>query len=97
MLKAWNRDAAIKSGRANTRDGRTVVGLREAELDGRPVLVGQVLAGRKGPLLCLENAWWEAGGLGLHGGDDLVDAPARAKKNHRQSRVRNRPGSGIES
>jgi len=73
----WNRKAAIKSQRAKTRDGRYVLNLRESELNGIPVLTGIIChtkqPWKKGQVLVGENAYWESGGLGTHGGDDLVD------------------------
>lgn len=72
----WDRTKALQKKAAWTRDGRIVTQLREATLDGRTVLIG-VITTTKGPwkhgtILQIESAYWERGGLGLHGGDDLV-------------------------
>lgn len=77
----WNREMALRAGQAMTRDGRLVVCLKEATLDGREVLTGLVVrpedAGKRMPRL--ERMVWEAGGLGQHGGDDLVNLVARPR------------------
>ena len=74
----WNREAALEKRQANTRDGRAVLDLREATLDGQTVLVGFVTDEKRpfkrGHIIKGEHHWWGAGGLGCHGGDDLVDA-----------------------
>ena len=75
----WNRQRALRLGKARTRDGRDVINLQEATLDGRQVLIGVIIQ-KKRPYpdhRCLktEHAYWERGGLGFHGGDDLLDAP----------------------
>lgn len=75
---SWNRQKAILTGNAKTRDGRVVVGLKEAVLDGKKVLIGHVSVEKppfkKNKLIKIESSYWESGGLGIHGDDDLVDA-----------------------
>lgn len=75
---SWNRQKALLTREAKTRDGRAVVGLREAVLDGREVLIGCVSIEKppfkKNKLIKIESSYWESGGLGLNGDDDLVDA-----------------------
>jgi hypothetical protein len=78
-MGSWNREKSLKIGRAQTRDGRDVINLREAVLDGRDVLVGDVATTKRKHykndqvVVHVESAYWEAGGLGKHGGDDLVN------------------------
>jgi hypothetical protein len=71
MSKHFSVDAAVKSGRAKTRDGRQVIGVEKARLNGHDVLVGLVLRGRTR----IVSEWhiWGKSGLGAHGGDDLVN------------------------
>ena len=74
---SWDRAKALREGKAKTRDGRHVVDLREAVLDGKAVLGGRITASKppwkRGRIIPVESAYWEAGGLGLHGGDDLIN------------------------
>jgi hypothetical protein len=81
---SWNRKQALAKGRCKTRDGRIVLGLHEATLHdethivkNKPVLIGDVVDPRrerpKGTILLSEAHIWPPGGLGHHGGDDLVD------------------------
>lgn len=76
MKDSWSTEEALKIGKAKTRDGRFVLGLKLAVLDGRQVLVGDITIKKRGfkadQTLLLESHYWEAGGLGRHGGDDLV-------------------------
>ena len=75
---SWNRQKALESGQAKTRDGRVVFGLKEAVLDAKEVLIGCVSVEKppfkKNKLIKVESSYWESGGLGLNGDDDLVDA-----------------------
>jgi hypothetical protein len=75
----WNRENALKNQKARTRDGRDVFNIREALLDGRSVLIGDVAtikrdSYKKVRIIPIESHYWEDGGLGRHSGDDLIDA-----------------------
>ena len=76
-MNNWNREAALEQKKAITRDGRLVIDLKQSVLDGREVLTGSV--GTKKPpfkageMVFLESHYWENGGLGRHGGDDLLN------------------------
>jgi len=80
---SWNRKQALAKGRCKTRDGRIVLGLHEATLHdetnmvkNRSVLIGDVVDPQKkqGTIMLFSEAHiWPPGGLGHHGGDDLVD------------------------
>jgi hypothetical protein len=74
---SWDRKHSLATGQAKTRDGRLVVRLREATLDGRPVLIGDVTVTKPpfktGKELKTEHHYWEIGGLGINGDDDLVN------------------------
>ena len=85
---SWDRERALRLGRARTRNGRDVFILREAILNVRSketetesinILIGAVVLDkrpyRKNTILKTELHYWEGGGLGHHGGDDLVDYP----------------------
>lgn len=75
----WNREAALKAGKARTRDGRQVLSLREASLDGKGVLIGIVTRGKapftKRGIAPASCGYWENSGLGMCGDDDLLNAP----------------------
>jgi hypothetical protein len=76
-VMSWDRKYSLETGQAKTRDGRLVVRLREATLDDRPILVGDVTV-TKPPFkseheLKTEHHYWEIGGLGINGDDDLVN------------------------
>jgi hypothetical protein len=76
-MESWDMALALREKRAVTRDGRQVYFLKVSILDGREVLTGKV-AEKKGPpvkntILKTENMWWFNGGLGAHGGDDLMN------------------------
>jgi len=62
---------------AKTRDGRDVFNVRRAILDGDRVLIGEVAIDRPpykpGKIIKTESMYWGAGGLGRHGGDDLME------------------------
>jgi len=76
-MSDWNREDALEKKKAITRDGRLVINLKESVLDGKKVLTGAV-ATKKPPykadeMVLLENHYWSSGGLGRHGGDDLLN------------------------
>lgn len=81
-MTTWNQTNAIKAGKAWTRDGRPVSGLIEAMLGGQKVLIGYVvtLGTKKSEAKYkFEHHFWRDGGLGCHGGDDLInDRPTGA-------------------
>jgi hypothetical protein len=75
----WDRQKALANHRAMTRDGREVFSLAAAILDGKTVLVGKVATRNQpypdGQIVRIEAHYWSDGGLGLHGGDDLMSHP----------------------
>jgi hypothetical protein len=74
---AWNQKNSLATGQAKTRDGRLVVRLKEAVLDGRVVLIGDVTVNKapfkKMAQLKTEKHYWEISGLGSNGDDDLIN------------------------
>jgi hypothetical protein len=74
---SWDRKHSLETGQAKTRDGRLVVRLKEAILDGRVVLIGDVTVNKppfkSGKELKTEHHYWEISGLGINGDDDLVN------------------------
>jgi hypothetical protein len=76
-VKSWDRKHSLATGQAKTRDGRLVVRLKEAVLDGRVVLIGDVTVNKapfkKMAQLKTEKHYWEISGLGSNGDDDLVN------------------------
>ena len=76
---AWDQDRALKTKRAITRDGRDVFDLHIVEIDGKEALAGMVALVRppykREQIIKTEwHIWWSLGGLGGHGGDDLMCA-----------------------
>jgi hypothetical protein len=73
----WDRKLSLDTGQAKTRDGRLVVRLKEATLDGRAVLIGDLTVNKppfkKISQLKIEHHYWEISGLGINGDDDLVN------------------------
>jgi hypothetical protein len=72
----WDMVEALKTKRVRTRDGRDVFNFKKAIMNGETVLIGDV-AIKKPPypnntIINYESHYWSGGGLGHHGGDDLV-------------------------
>lgn len=74
---SWDRKHSLETGQAKTRDGRLVVRLKEAVLDGQVVLIGDVTVDKapfkKTVQLKTEKHYWRSSGLGINGDDDLVN------------------------
>lgn len=77
--RVWIESKVLQAGKCYTRDGRIVFDLKRAILDDREILIGKVTIGKppfaKKGIVKTERHYWERGGLGTHGGDDLVLQP----------------------
>lgn len=78
QILKWDEELALRRRKAWTRDGRHVSSLHVATLDGTEVLVGKLSEKpipfyRHEEVVAVEDHYWRRGGLGNHGGDDLIN------------------------
>jgi len=73
----WDGQKALSEGKAKTRDGRSVIDLKQYTIDNKVVLIGTLIKDyppySESKFLDTIRCVWEGGGLSSCGNDDLVN------------------------